>query len=292
MKYIKPIYEFRQQLELPFDNKHPLHGKPTHVHVKDALEDIKLKENPDNYTSDANIDELYKKHYNDALNLYLESWGWNEPPQDLMYNFINSYPISDNMELYSSEFINDLKSDDINIDDNYEVCNNIIYDELDYEYCLTKRGERELFSDFAKDQFESDLDTHDFLYSLEKDENGLIFIWRAIDFSEGSKNDVYENILEYGKVGIYWSWEERGAEPHGSIGGETYILCAKVKPEYVNWTNTIYKNAYRLKDEMEIELQKDTKVLLYDIILDKKWNMSKFRFEEKSLDIKPMIIPV
>jgi hypothetical protein len=58
MKHIQSIYEWRNQLEIPFDNKHPLHDKPVHQHVLDVLHALDIKENPNSYKSTATIEQL------------------------------------------------------------------------------------------------------------------------------------------------------------------------------------------------------------------------------------------
>jgi hypothetical protein len=164
--------------------------------------------------------------------------------------------------------------------------------EEDPDYVLTQKGLDILYTDICEEQFESNLNDHGFMWSMnEKD--GIIDIWRAVDYGFQNKKDTYENIMEYEGVGHYWSWEKGGAYAHGGHGsGEIYILCAKVKAEHVDWEKTIFKNAYALKDEMEIELNQDAKVLLYDVRIDEKYDWKKKkRYPEKSINIEPMIVP-
>ena len=76
MKYIYKINEFRNQLEIPFDNKHPLYDKPSHIHLLDRLEDIsnELKIKPENYYSNWNevdIDKVWENNLDSAFTVFL-----------------------------------------------------------------------------------------------------------------------------------------------------------------------------------------------------------------------------
>jgi hypothetical protein len=99
-------------------------------------------------------------------------------------------------------------------------------------------------------------------------------IYRAITYQKTQKDDYgffddrdeFENALDHRGVGIYWSWVEEGAEPHGGGYGETYVLYGKIKPEFVNWKSTIYKNAWEyMNGEKEIETKQNVSVLIYKI---------------------------
>jgi hypothetical protein len=66
MKYIKKINEYRNQLIIPFNGKNPLHDKPTHFHIVDALEELskESKEKPEEYFSNNyNIEKHCQKSY-------------------------------------------------------------------------------------------------------------------------------------------------------------------------------------------------------------------------------------
>lgn len=74
MKYIKSINEYRNQLEIPFDNKHPLHDKPNYIHVLDALEDLTIKTiNKEDYKTTytaSDIENLWNNNYQAALDIF------------------------------------------------------------------------------------------------------------------------------------------------------------------------------------------------------------------------------
>jgi hypothetical protein len=69
------------------------------------------------------------------------------------------------------------------------------------------------------------------------------------------------------------------------------ILIAEVDPEDVDWTNTLYKSLYNLKDEKEIELKNNTTIEIVGFqitsshpIIDKMYNSDKEYFDSLGLD--------
>jgi hypothetical protein len=129
-------------------------------------------------------------------------------------------------------------------------------------------------------------------------EDGLINVWRVITYNKAEINlddiakDEYHDILDRGCVGEYWSWDEDAAAPHcGSGGGIDLILHGRVKPEYVDWVSTVYKNIYAFKEESEIEVIPGKEILLYDVTTYVA-NYSHVRNNTKSvsLGIEPMIV--
>lgn len=273
MKHIKSIYEYRYQLEIPFDGKHPLHGKPVHQHLLDALEELGNKEDPENYWSDQSIEELWDKNYEDAKKLYMNSG--DDFSYDVIDEFLRKFPLSRFPEYYN-----------VNPDDykNDESFNRDVQDNI--TNYLTNEGE-EAINLIYDESFDDRLDEYDAKWNMEKnqDDNGLILIYRAISFHKGNSKDEFENIVNHGGVGIFWSWSEDGAEPHGGGMGKTLILYGKVKPEYVNWESTIFKSAWNLNEEKEVELNGYDNVLIYAI--------SDYRDTSKKIYIEPpKIVPM
>ena len=88
---------------------------------------------------------------------------------------------------------------------------------------------------------------------------GLIYVERSIDLdiSKGFNN------LEFKSVGECWSWSRLNAKSYCStnynriIPNEniiTVILCGYVHPNSIDWTETVYLNSYRMKNETEIRM--------------------------------------
>lgn len=268
MKHIQSINEYRFQLEIPFDNKHPLHGKPAHVHLLDALKQIDTKKDPDDYYSTEDIEELWKENEKGARIMYDRDTDGNGYPYPVKDKFIRLFPISRFPEYYHVDETDDIDED--NIDSH-----------------LTDEGEKALDSVYSE-YFDEVVDELGGKWQMIKnqDENGLIHIYRAITLYKNGWNDEFERIIKkYNGVGVYWSWCEDGAEPHsGGVSDKTFTIYGKVKPEYVDWESTIYKSAYDLKDEKEVEVKYDAEVLIYGI---GKYGTSKFI----ELD-PPIIVPV
>ena len=83
-------------------------------------------------------------------------------------------------------------------------------------------------------------------------------VYRAMQIP--SKLDDLKDI-EYKGVGIYWSYEEEGAETHWGSGDKNEIvLVAEVEPEDVNWEESLYKSYYNLSEEMEVVLNVNTSI--------------------------------
>jgi len=173
----------------------------------------------------------------------------------------DEYPPLENQDLYDEDIIKTAKEFKEN-NENY-----LCYEYIDNLYQnLTIKGEEKYYDEILKKCFDYELEEYDICNSLETDEYGLIDIWRAICFDKKREHkDLYETIMRYGGVGVYWSYDEGAAEPHGGSYNNTYILHGKVKPEYVNWVGTLYKSAYNLKNEREIELKEDAEVLIHKI---------------------------
>ena len=63
---------------------------------------------------------------------------------------------------------------------------------------------------------------------VDRDQNGLISIWRMITLTSNNKlkspkgrtEDPYKDIINHNGIGVYWSWEKDAAEAHwgGSQG--------------------------------------------------------------------------
>jgi hypothetical protein len=259
------LNEYRQQLEIPFDGKHPLHDKPTHVHVVDALKELDKKINIDNYKSNWTIKDIENAWYSNIEEAYERYKGHiSSDDTEINYYFLGQYNPIDDSEYFNDEISNYIEENDI--DDDRKVIDEFsLYDNLqDY---LSPVGMDILDGEITRSLFDDKIDEYNVLYSLQNNltDDGLVPIYRAISYEKNNMDDVYVNIMNYKNVGIYWSFEYRGAEPHGGGGGQTLVLCAYVKPEYINWVSTIYKSAWNLNTEKEIELENDVDVLIYNI---------------------------
>ena len=107
------------------------------------------------------------------------------------------------------------------------------------------------------------------------DKDHLIPIYRAMTYERGDEKDTYTTIMNYGAAGIFWSFDSDGAITHNGYGsGKTFVLCALVKPEYINWVQTVYKSGYSLRDEKEIELIPNSDILIHRIYDDNEINLT------------------
>jgi hypothetical protein len=229
---------------IPFDNAHPLHGKPEHVHLVDALKqmDMDSKYDPETFSSHKSPKKLYQENYLQGLALFL-------------YNI-------DDVWDYSRVF------DEMKDDDYWEREFPETMDVLDIESFLNSAG-KERFKELMSSVFSDNISEYDFVDNLEIDDDGLISVYRAITLTKESSSDVFLNMVNrYKGIGLYWSWSEDGAVPHGGWKGVqhlTYYFHGKVRPEDILWPWTIYKNGYGMKYEKEIELREEVPILVEEV---------------------------
>jgi len=127
------------------------------------------------------------------------------------------------------------------------------------------------FSDWVK--YELDYLASEFITKVNTDliKSGRIKIWRAM-----SVNKEWESRLqtEAKHLGIYWSWDQEGAEPHWGYNTElpfTTIMEAEVDETSVDWYPTIRLNIEPVSfEEKEIRLVKGSKINIISIKIDGK----------------------
>lgn len=282
--YNSKINETRQQLEFPFDGKDPLHDKPIHVHLIDALTKLDNDNGVDKktYTSNLrsnNISDMWLKHEDEAFQIFSDSIEGGEDEStyyEITIYYMNLYSPLEYPDIYNDELNDFIESNDI-------IDENDIIEEFDLEYTNIKEylSESEFvhYNEIVNSIFEERQTEYNCLGTItdEITDNGLIPIYRANTYNTTKEKDAYLNILDYGSTGIYWSFDMDGAIAHCGGGGETYVLCAYIKPEYINWVNTIYKSVYALRDEKEIEVYENKDILIHSIIEKKTDKMVKLK---------------
>lgn len=257
MKYLKTLNEIRNQGELPFDGGDPIKDKPLHIHLKDAMEylDSKNNINPNSITTNnKDLDYYYKEYLDKAVNIFMNT-------------------VDEQSEVSASTFIDDY-GDNTDI---FKYKPNSLEDFSDY---ITKKGS-ELFKKHSKDWFEENLLEFNPSDNIEQNDKGLIRIWRGITLEKSdSMKDVYEEILGYNGVGIFWSWDKSMAYPHLSKSSreQFFIFSGWVRPEDVNWTRTIYKGGYGLREEKEIEVKGGVSVIIDSLY--KYENRKRIKFDD------------
>lgn len=131
-------------------------------------------------------------------------------------------------------------------------------------------------------------------------DRGLIYIEREIAIPElfsRFKYDDYENYYDYLKnydgLGIYWSYIKGGANAYCSDnfkdGTSHIVLRGYVDPSNINWENTIYKTIYNLNFELEIEVNEESPIEIFEIVVSRMENNGK-TFVGKKLPLNYSII--
>lgn len=252
------LNEKRAQLNIPFDGTDE-HGKMHHDHILDAFEDTQVMK-PEQYKSSADVDKLIHDAIPHAIK-GLEGGtdiDWSNQISSQITTFVYNN-LKDSPEYWKPEFF---EENDIEIGQEDE---DSMFDDDMYSNAaeamtisdLTEEG-KEAWDEFFMEQVNDDVwSMQDTVEDSIKENDGLISVWRAITYTKGSYDDVYDEIIKghHGGVGIYWSWEADAAEAHwGESNGKLFVLHGQVRPEDVNWSNSIAKTVYDLKEEKELEM--------------------------------------
>lgn len=157
------------------------------------------------------------------------------------------------------------------LDDNYNR-ESLIYQYMHEEDIASGEDiDEEEFSNWVK--YELDYLANEFVDKTNNEliKSGRIKIWRAM-----SVNKEWESSLpsEAKHLGIYWSWDSEGAEPHWGHNTDlpfTTIMEAEVDETSVDWYPTIRLNVEPVSfEEREIRLVKGSKINMISIKIDGK----------------------
>lgn len=255
LTYIKRLNEFRNQLEIPFDGKHPLKDKPVHVHIIDALKYLASK-NHITYLSGAHSGKDYLTDEN-----YEAACDWMDKNQEyddyqIAYDFCSRS--HGDPDIFLEEFLDE---------DAHSLTDSLIEG---YEDILTEKG-AEMYNNAKKSEFKGIVNGN--FEDVINDCDDLLNVYRAINYHfeptiEKEAKDLFEQITkEYGGVGSYWSWEEGAEHPHNGYNpnGEEFSLYGRVSLDDIDWVATIGKNAWNLKEEKEIQINNTASVEIYGI---------------------------
>ena len=262
MKRIKSfkMFEDHVQGELIFQKDgDPIKDKPQHVQLLDALQEFADKtkfkgkfESKGKYT-DYLTDDVKMKAVTTLLNLD------ENTIMDFYFAFFQEFPVEDNEKFYNKEWF---KENDIGLD--YKSLSYNLDYNLDYSDILTKKG-NQIFQNFKPNQADAFCEENGLIDALDDADNEGVSIYRA--FVIKGDRDVYDKLIKsYTGAGYYWSFDEKGAEAHGSDGqGIQYTFFGKVRLQDINWEQTYYKSVYSLRNEMEIEINADAVVKIEKI---------------------------
>ncbi len=264
MKYIK-LFEDHWQTEIPFDGKASIHDKPIHVHVIDALEAMS-KGSPSALVTSHTAKEYINNEQ--ILESVVSALLGNQKGDDFQLDMGDIMDFAWrywNVEEYSTYWNMEEANDIVDKEDELSSQIEALAERISYNRdVFTAEGE-EAYKEYIEDLV-SDKNS-DFYNSIEEDEHGLIKIYRAINFPYNTEiMDTYEIIMDqFGRLGVYWSYEHGKEEAYLGETGDTFTVCALVRPEDINWKNTIIKTAYGLSYEKEIETKENVWVQVYAI---------------------------
>jgi len=233
-----------------------LFGKTVYEDVEDAFEDNQVMR-PKQYTTEmSDVDDLVEAATPAAMKVLQDSVEFSII--DYIYDFIYKNAEDDNW------VPNFWKEHDVDITDNfdYDKITDLFVNEIDINDALTDEG-KEAWTEYFTNTFNDEIQDMLWTVGQSMDKNdGLIDVWRSIQFSKEDYDDVYNAITKghHGGVGIYWSWEEDTANAYGGRGGTEIMLHGQVRPEDIEWEDTLMKTVYYLKHEKELEM-KDTSAI-------------------------------
>lgn len=167
--------------------------------------------------------------------------------------------------------------------------------------------------DSFEENFHSKLsdEGEEFLWNLTLNDRGLIYVEREISIpgavtknpsgiGDTPKDDqrhdsFYNKILKYGGVGDCWSWSSGGSESYCATRFYTtsYLtLKGWVRPQDINWEETIYRNMYGMKCEQEIYIGAGGTVYveLEEVVLRRAEIDGKV-YNDVNILKKPIVVP-
>lgn len=263
------IKEYRNQLTIPFDG---INGKYNYEHFIDWLEDIgQYGTLP---SSNANTSELIKNNYNNALEEY------KDRISDEEYNF--NIILEQFMDYIDENNLNIFKMTKLSKEQCQEYIDNDYIDDI-VLYQLNDYGQK-IYNEFIEKDMSDKLYDNNFEDFKFNDRN-LLYIERDIEIPEAlaksfytynnKHNDLYAYLIkEYeNHIGQCWSWFKGGVQnSSGYYNTKRTILKLKgyVDPINVDWENTIYLNAYSLRDEKEIYVKYNSPIEIVEIIVNGK----------------------
>lgn len=251
--------------------------------MSEYLQSIKLKKNTLGVSQDYE-DYLTKEVWRKAKKEFVDLEVLDE---DTMYEFINEHRFDDdsiwNHEVLKRDFDEDVE--DIDPTNVVEAVRPQIKGSHNLEDILTKRG-YELFSDLRDTNFEYAIHENGLVDALEDiEEDGNLPIYRAVSYKldkDGKLKDIYDGL------GIYWSFKEKGAEPHhGYPGGDEFMVTyhAKVNLKDVDWVRTLICSSWHCKEELEVRVKERTPVEVTAIEISRG-----FRKESEKRELDPTVI--
>lgn len=249
------------------------------------LQSIRVKKNSLDQSNDYE-DYLTKEVWRKAKKQFID---YEVLDEDTMYEFINEHSFDDdsiwNHDILKRDFDEDIESiDSTNV---VEAVRPQIKGTHKLQDILTKRG-YELFNDLRDTNFEYAIHENGLVEALEDvEEDGNLPIYRAVSYKldkNGKLKDKYDGL------GIYWSFKEKGAEPHhGYPNGSEIIVTyhAKVNLEDVDWVNTLICSSWHCKEELEIRLKEGIPVEITAIEIAPRYRGESLKKElDKSIIVR------
>jgi hypothetical protein len=182
-----------------------------------------------------------------------------------------------------NDFINEASIATIGLDDviNKKFLSIVLSDSYNRESLIYQYMDEEGISnedDVDDDEFtnwvkyELEYLAEEFVSKIKREivKDGKIKIWRAMSINKEWESRLSSQVKH---LGIYWSWDQEGAEPHWGYNNTelpfTTIMEAEIDETSVDWYPTIRLNVEPVSfEEKEIRLVKGAKINIISIKID------------------------
>lgn len=182
-----------------------------------------------------------------------------------------------------NDFINEASIATIGLDDviNKKFLSIVLSDSYNRESLIYQYMDEEGISnedDVDDDEFtnwvkyELEYLAEEFVSKIKREivKDGKIKIWRAMSINKEWESRLSSQVKH---LGIYWSWDQEGAEPHWGYNNTelpfTTIMEAEIDETSVDWYPTIRLNVEPISfEEKEIRLVKGAKINIISIKID------------------------
>lgn len=313
------LFEYHTQLNIPFNGDTPNYDfKENWENYRDFLEEIGQY----GTLSSSGYDEREIKNYcmewglDKAFDYFLsfEDDNDGEAETAVFSDFLHNFNGFDDLKrVMFEEYVELLKevtdngAFDVFDDDNPREIDEFLYKaglRLNADNTalgtLTEQGQKIYFK-IAKDYYMENFGDNGFPDNLTINSRGLIYCEREINipnaFERTYNNDDYNYYkilkLNYSGVGNCWSWKQGGGfaynlEPFG-IDDTLLLLKGWIDPKYVDWTRTVYRNGYTMRNEREIYISTGG-VIEVDSALCKVKDGKTDNFVQRNILTKPILV--
>lgn len=215
---------------------------------------------------------------------YLTDNVWNKAKKQLfkdepsniedVIEFMQDYPLSDESVWNHAELLKEFDEESVEDIKEYEIAERAAphgMQSMNLKDVLTPEGWKK-FERLRDYNFEYAIEDNGLVSALEDvEEDGNLQIYRSVVHAFDKDYNLIET-KDYDGLGVYWSFSEKGAEPHhgysSSSMSKEVTYYARVNLKHVDWVQTLVCSSWHCKEELEIRLKDDALVEVYALLID------------------------